>query len=94
MMLACDSCEQSLVCAMKQQTISFLTGIALVLKTLLQKSMQPSSASKMGLNFWKIHIFLHNPREEDDFFDDSDFSDNSEIEIPIVLTVDNEVDDL
>ena len=36
----------------------------------------------------------HNPREEDDFFDDSDFSDNSEIEIPIVLTVDNEIDDL
>jgi len=36
----------------------------------------------------------HNPREEEDFFDDSDFSDNSDYDIPIVLTVDNEVDDL
>ena len=36
----------------------------------------------------------HNPRDEDDFFDSSDFSDYSDYDIPIVMTVDNEVDDL
>ena len=56
---------------------------------------------KNGTRFLKDSYFFtvqsptikHDPREEDNFFDDSDFSDNSNFEIP-VMTVDNEIDDL
>ena len=87
---------------MKYPTIFFSDWNSIRFKNLTPKEYATFISIKNGTRLMKDSYFFtvqsptinHNPREEDDFFDDSDFSDNSEIEIPIVLTVDNEVDDL